>query len=356
MNLSIAFFAAFLTCLIVGVSQVSSDAFADNPAPASIETTSVTVTPNDPNIRAVGRWDMSDPATFHSYWGGAYLRTRFTGTSVGIKVATWTTLVVSIDEEAFRSVSAGPGVTSLNMKPLKPGTHSLLVGSSGQNDEVQFQGLALEAGASTMPDDSPQPPLIEFVGDSITTGTGPVGITTVNWTWNTATALGCDHIQIAFSGLALTSGFGCLPIHTGLDQLYFLEKNYNHLPESPQVPWSFSYTPDVVVINLGQNDQCGQEPATTLTQSMTSFVSKIRSHFPHAQIAVMRPYAGVYGDAIQAAVNSLNASGDTKVRYIDTGGWIGKPDTVDGIHPNAVGNLKIAGHLVPLLRPLLPSH
>ena len=105
---------------------------------------------NDPNIRYVGRWDKSSPAVYHGYWSGVYLRTGFTGTSIGIKLAEATELAVSVDGEAQRTVSAGAGTTALNLAPLKVGQHTLMVGSAGQNYEVAFQGLVLDAAATTL--------------------------------------------------------------------------------------------------------------------------------------------------------------------------------------------------------------
>jgi lysophospholipase L1-like esterase len=134
-----------------------------------------------------------------------------------------------------------------------------------------------------------------------------------------------------------------------------LEKNYNHLDEVPQVPWSFSYTPDVIVINLGQNDQCGSEPAATMQASYLSFLRMLRGHFPQAQIVALRPFGGAVAEPIRAAVHTAIVAGDTRVEFVDTTGWIERPDTADGIHPNGVGNLKVMGRLVPILRPLLPA-
>ena len=74
----------------------------------------------DPNILYVGRWDRSDSADYHGYWSNVYLRTRFTGTSVGIKLDGGTRLDVSIDNEPYREMDAGPGVTALNTAPLDP--------------------------------------------------------------------------------------------------------------------------------------------------------------------------------------------------------------------------------------------
>ncbi len=300
----------------------------------------------DPDIRYIGRWDKSSPTVYHGYWSGVYLRTGFTGTSVGIKLAERTELAVSIDSEPLRMLTGEQGTTALNAAPMKAGNHTLMVGSAAQNYEVQFQGLVLDAGATTLP--VAVRPILEIVGDSISIGVGD------GYGWLAGEMLGCDHVQIAFSARALTTGYGCADDKTGLDTQYFRLKNFNHLRDTPQAPWDFSYTPRIVVINLGQNDQCGQEPAATFTDSYIRFVQKLRARFPQAQIVALRSFGGPYEDALRKVVATVNTAGDKNVHFVDTTGWLTKPgDFRDNIHPNAVGNLKAAWHLANALSPLL---
>ncbi len=301
----------------------------------------------DPNIHYIGRWDKSDPNEYHSYWSGAYLRTKFSGTSVQIDLAGGTTLAVCIDGEVPRTVS-GVGLIHLNASPLRAGDHNLQVGSAGQNEEVLFKKLVLDAGAKTEP--SPERPVIEYIGDSITMGNH-------SYSWDSAEMLGCDHVQIAFSARALTTGYGCATDKAGLDQQFFLLKNFNHLDEKPPVPWNFSYTPNVVVINLGQNDQCGQEPQDVFHKSFVDFVHKLREKYPQVPIAAMRPFGGPFANPIKSAVDELTAAGDAHIIYVDTTGWLDKDDYVDGVHPHFYGSFKAAHRLDIALEPLLkPSH
>lgn len=298
----------------------------------------------DPHLQFIGRWDKSNPAERHSYWTAPYLRTGFTGTSVSIRLAEGTTLNVSLDGETPRTLSAGAGVTVLNAAPLAPGRHTLLVGGAAQNEEVRFLGLGLAPGAATVA--VPVRPLIEFVGDSITAGGAD------NYAWLAAEALGCDHAQIAFSGVALTSGYGCVS-KVGLDAMYFRLKNYNHLDEAPPVPWQPAAAPRVLVINLGQNDQCGNEPADVMTASYARFLRHLRAIYPKTQLVALRPFGGPYAASIRQAVTAVRASGDARVQYVDTTGWLAPADFRDGIHPNTLGNQKVAARLAPLLKPLL---
>ena len=303
----------------------------------------IRVPPNDANIRTIGRWDKSDPALYHSYWDGAYLRTGFTGTGVKIKLAQGTRLSVSIDSEALRDIDAPPGVVDLTMQPLDKGQHTLLVGGAGQNEEVAFAGLELDDGARTYA--LPPRPIVEFVGDSITTGKG--------YGWFAGDALGADHVQIAFSGIALTSGFGCLDNKTGMDKQYFRLKNFNHLQDEPPVAWPFDYQPQIVVINLGQNDQCGSEPDEIMTASYATFLRAIRVRLPQTQIVALRPFGGAYAKAEGKAVENLIEAGDKRLQFVDTGGWLVTDDFRDGIHPNQLGHAKVALRLIPILQPLL---
>ena len=83
--------------------------------------------PTDSNIRYVGRWDRSDAKTYHSHWGGAYLRANFTGTSVAFRGGTTAggpNFLVSLDGEPPHEVKG------LSLTGLEPGRHALIAGSS----------------------------------------------------------------------------------------------------------------------------------------------------------------------------------------------------------------------------------
>lgn len=308
---------------------------------------------SDNNIVYVGRWDKSNSQLFYSYWTGAYLRVDFTGTSIAIKLDSDVSLIVSIDGETPRGIQGKSGTTNLNISDLPEGRHTLLVGASGQNEEVAFLGLSLEPGKATYPPKAKK--LIEYIGDSITAGTGPEGTTAVNYAWNTAEELGCDHTQIAFSGISLSTDYGCLDKKIGMDSLYFNLKNYNHLDEIPSVLWNFSYTPNMIVIALGTNDKCGNADDNTVREKAFAFFMRLRKIYPTTEIVVMRPYNGSYEEPLATVVRDMNRSGDEQIHYIDTSGWLTAEDFYDGTHPNLTGGAKIVKQLKPLLQPILQN-
>lgn len=308
---------------------------------------------SDVNILYVGRWDRSNPNLYHSYWTGAYLRVDFTGRNIGILLQSGTNLVVSIDGEDLRSINATSGLTRLNEVELSDGRHSLLVGAAGQNEELTFLGLSLDEGAVTYRAQGKF--LIEYIGDSITATGGEDDQSAANYAWYTAEGLNCDHTQIAFSGLALTTGYGCLEEKIGLDSLYFCLKNYNHIDERPIQSWDFSYTPNMIVINLGTNDKCGSATDAVMKSSMFNFLSRLRNTYPQTTLVVMEPFNGSYSGPIESAVEKCKTLGDNNIQFVKTEGWLTEEDYKDGTHPNLSGRDKIVHNLMPYLKPLLPS-
>lgn len=322
--------------------------WAQSPSPSvSPSGPPVTITPGNPNILYVGRWERSDPSVARGNWTGHYLRTKFTGSSVSALVENPCGLAVSIDGEQLRRIPAAPGnPVPLNAKPLKNREHTLQIGSDGQNSRVFFKGLQLDPGASTLAPD--KRPIIEFVGDSITTGTD------ANYAWITAEMLGRDHTQISFSGVALTEGYGCSS-KTGMECQYFRLHNYNHEKNGAEftVPWDFStYTPSMVVILLGQNDQCGKAPPEAFIAAYRRLVGGIRAKFPGIPIVMLRTLGGPYEHQIREAWEGMHAS-DPDIHLIDTTGWLERGDFADGIHPSANGHLKLARLLANQLEPIL---
>ena len=243
----------------------------------------VAVAPTDKNLLYVGRWDRSDPASAHGDWIGSYVRVDFTGTSVGIALGGNSGLDVSIDGEPTRVVSGGPGVVALDPARLPPGRHTLQVGIKGGGG-WDFRGLVLDAGAQTRP--PVKRPVIEAVGDSITSGSGGPVEAGGNYTVLAAEALGADHTQISWPGRALMTGSGTQDDKRGLDHQYFQRKCF--YDSGPDAPWDFSVdTPQIVEINLGQNDG---ETNKTFQASCVDFLQSIRAKLPKAQLVALRPY------------------------------------------------------------------
>ncbi|MBW8687399.1 RICIN domain-containing protein [Chitinophaga rhizophila] len=303
----------------------------------------------DENIQYFGRWDFSDSTRYNSWWGGAYVRVNFTGTTVKIKTGNISNFYASIDGGPWISYKQTGGVIDLTPAALHSGQHTLSVAQGRDYDYLfAFEGLILDAGAVTSkPDTSSY--LIEYIGDSITAGYLDDQANVSDYAWICSEALGTEHTQIAYPGIALVSS----PRHgVAMDRQYFKLKTPNH-PSSPN--WDFSrYTPQAIVLNLGTNDSDYEDTDSVFQAVYFQLLQDIRTRFPQAEIFVMRTFLGIRAIPTEAAVAARIAAGDKQIHYVNTAGWISQNTSdylADNLHPSEAGHIKVAGLLKAVLAP-----
>ena len=301
----------------------------------------------DTNIKYFGRWDFSSPNQYMSYWGGAYIKVKFTGTTVKVKVGKASNYYAKIDDGPWLSYNDQSGTISLTPKALSPGTHSLSVAQGKDYDYVfNFQGLVLDPGATTKAPETSKK-LIEYIGDSITTGYTDPQANVSAFGWVLSEKLGTEHTQISYPGINLTSGYKG---STGMDVQYSKQQSVAH-NNSPD--WDFKrYTPNAIVINLGTNDNTNQITDSLFQQTYTTFLKNIRDKFPKAKIYVLRTFLNLKAGPTKASVAARHADGDKQIFYIDTEGWLQtqSADYTDNVHPSVTGNIKVAEKLASIIK------
>lgn len=303
----------------------------------------------DTNILYFGRWDFSDSTKFNAYWGGAYIRVNFTGTTVKLQTANKSNFYASIDGGPWVSYKDIGGIIDLTATPLSAGNHTLSIAQGKDYDYLfSFQGLILDAGATTSKP-AASDYLIEYIGDSITAGYLDEQANVSDYAWICSEALGAEHTQIAYPGIALVSS----PRHgVAMDSQYFKLQPPNYMP---RVAWDFSrYTPRAIVLNLGTNDSDYEDSDATFQAVYEYLLSGIRTKFPQAEIFVLRTFLGIRSQPTAAAVAARIAAGDKKIHYVNTEGWISQNTAdylEDNLHPSESGHLKIAGLLQAVLAP-----
>lgn len=325
-----------------GVDAAASDAKA-TPGNGSL---------SDDNVKHLGRWDVSNPSQHASYWGGAYLKVAFTGTTLRMKVGAANNYYVVLDDRAPLKIANANGEVNLTPTPLPAGNHLAII-SAGKDYgyEFTFKGLVLDAGAVTMPPPV-QPRFVEFIGDSITAGYTDTLADVSDYAWLVGEKLKLEHAQIAYPGIALVDTYGLNTDKTGMERQYFKLKPLGY---ATNADWPASaYTPELIVINLGTNDRSTSVPTAKFQTSYTAFLAALRTRYPAAEIFAMRCLNGAMAAQTQAAVTARLTVGDTKVHFVDTTGWLTAADYTDGTHPSDGGQAKIAARLEPVLTPYLP--
>ena len=307
--------------------------------------------PGDKHIIYFGRWDKSSSAQYVSYWGGAYLKVNFTGTTVKLIAGNKSNFYSRIDDGPWVSHLNGKDTIDLTAKPLPSGTHKLVIAQGKDYDYIfKFDGLVLDRGARTKkPKVSKK--IVEYIGDSITTGYTDAQAEVSDYAWVAAEDLGVEHTQIAYPGVNLVTwpnkGNGTII-------QYFKARSFK-FQDSPD--WNFkAYTPNVIVINLGTNDNNNRVPDTVFQRVYIGLLTRVREQFPKAQIFALRTFLDLKTAPTIAAVKARNAAGDQKVHFIDTNGWLGprkSDDYTDGLHPSINGHKKAAELLEPIIAPYL---
>lgn len=180
--------------------------------------------------------------------------------------------------------------------------------------------------------------LIEFVGDSITCGYGTddpdknhsfstnTEDVTKAYAYKTAQALDADYSMVSFSGYGIISGYSNGENKVEAQQVpkYYTKLGYSWAANGgfkpSQIDWDFSKRqPDIVVINLGTNDDSYtkdiQERQEEYSAGYTEFLKTVRANNPDAKIVCA---LGIMTDRlfpyVQKAVDDYTAeTGDSNI-------------------------------------------
>ncbi|ORX84895.1 hypothetical protein BCR32DRAFT_200481 [Anaeromyces robustus] len=221
---------------------------------------------------------------------------------------------------------------------------------------------------------------IEFIGDSITCAYGVDGVAgdvfssrsedgTKSYAFKTAQKFHADYSMVSYSGFAILS---CYPFTGGrytdaaLPQ-YYDKLGYSFEPNQfddgtyqlQNTKWDYNdFVPDLVVINLGTNDNSYfeaidksilPEEKLAFIEEYEKFLAKIRSNYPYAEILCVLGMMGqeVYPEIEQAVKNYTTVTGDSHVHSFK----LNVQDTdknrlgVDG-HPSAQSHVDATYELV----------
>ncbi|MBD5129336.1 MAG: SGNH/GDSL hydrolase family protein [Ruminococcaceae bacterium] len=220
--------------------------------------------------------------------------------------------------------------------------------------------------------------LIEFIGDSITCGYGAddpdkdhnfstkTEDVTKAYAYKTAQALDADYSMVSFSGYGIISGYsdGEKKVSAQTVPKFYTKLGYSwatHGLFAPSdVDWDFSKRqPDVIVINLGTNDD-----SYTLTHkdrqeeycaAYTEFLKKVRENNPDAKIVCA---LGVMTDRLfpyveQAVENYTAETGDSNISTLKFDVQQASDGYSADWHPSITTHDKTAAKLTEYLKTIM---
>ena len=180
---------------------------------------------------------------------------------------------------------APAGTTTLNLADFRTsGSHNIriLKQTEAQNslcvlNYLQFDGQFEQAPAE-------KNAYIEFIGDSITCGYGNLCANgaanpgtalnqdgTQTFAFNAAESLNADFSMVSCSGIGVAVGY-----RTFTEDAFFAKQSYYRNQTTAYAP---ARTPDLVVINLGTNDQSKGADSETFKQKAVELINLVRTTY-----------------------------------------------------------------------------
>lgn len=248
------------------------------------------------NIQYTGRIDFSNPKAPRLWAPGSYITIGFRGSYCNVTFndqelyGQHNYIEMAIDDQPpTRMQTTGKSNTIKAAFGLAEGTHVLTI---CKNTEASIGYLEFVGVTARSLYKLPKQPVrkIEFIGNSITCGTGMDVLEKAcgvgNWYDQhnaymsygavTARALNAQWHLSAYSGIGLVHS--CCNLKVVMPQVF---DKINMSADS--IPWDFSkYIPDVVTITLGQND--GMQDSVVFCSAYVDFIKTVRSKYPAAHI------------------------------------------------------------------------
>jgi len=293
------------------------------------------IQPDNHQLQYTGRIDFARPAAPLITWPGTSIEGNFTGSSLAVKLddqlgKNYFNVFIDGDLDHPYIIEAAQGSKTYPVASgLAAGAHRFLITKRTEGEEggTVFQGLELADGAKLLPPPPRKQRRIEFFGDSITSGMGDEAAdgkpddvlreknNFMSYASITARNLNAEAHITSQSGIGVMISWFPFTMPDFYDQLSAVGNN--------DTQWNFkSWTPDVVVINLMQNDHWliddhkRLQPMPTdeqRIQSYKQFVLKIRALYPKAYIVcalgsmdAIAPGSKIPG-LVQSAVEQIRA-------------------------------------------------
>lgn len=280
------------------------------------------ILPNNSSLIYSGRIDLSDPFVIVWTYPGTFVRMKFKGTQLFIHVRNkhnyWNNYLGVAEGDAQTKLllpEEGEATIEIPLQTTQDNIHEVTI-FKRQDACHELTILGFEINCNT--DDecellkaSPLPPRrIEVYGDSVSAGevseavdyvakadpehNGEYSNSWYSYAWIAARKLDAQLHDIAQGGVALLDNTGWYhePDYIGMEQVWN-KMRYN--PDYGTVKeWDFSkYTPDIVIVAIGQNDSHPDdymktdyegEKAKNWRTHYRQFLAKLRETYPDAWI------------------------------------------------------------------------
>ncbi len=284
-----------------------------------------------PYIRFTGRVDFTNKKLPRFWQPGVYIEISFSGSTCELILndeVLWGNshnyYEIVLDGKATRH-RMQKGTDTLNLSAgLSRGKHTLVI---AKNTEANIGWMELAAiRCEKLLPPAPAPiRKIEFIGNSITSGTGAdlseIACGKGVWqdqhnAWMSYGGLTARSLNAQFH-LSAVSGIGLM--HSCCNMGITMPRVFDKVNmRNDTINWDFSkYQPDIVTVCLGQND--GIQDSTTFVHNYLGFLERLRTFYPLAVIICLtspmahKELAQFQLGVVRAVSTARRAAGDSRV-------------------------------------------
>lgn len=364
-NTTLALILIILTCLSLAcctpadteqsddMSSLSQEASSEASAEPSYSDVIYPITKSSRFIRFIGRMQDVD--------GGAFCDFTASGIEFSGKMVGDVKLFLTCDRDTYFTVfidgvrsdnrlfvdGLTKGIVIASFDTLGEHTIKVLKQSEAQVSLSVLNGIELTGELYDAP--AKREFLIEFIGDSITSGYGTLGDSatqdagsalwsdgTSAYAFLTAEALSADANIISCSGIGIDKGYMDFNKATFYPKAsYYRDKDKEYTDNSN--------VPDLVVINLGTNDLSCGSTEEAFKNGVSDLITSVRTFYNNDELPVLWVY-GMMGTAkfewTQSVLQSFNNVYTVSLPQNSQGGnW----------HPNAEAHAKAAAKLAEFI-------
>ena len=254
---------------------------------------------DNPMFQYVGRIDFRDAKKPRFWSPGVYIKAKFKGTYCELLINDQTLwgknhnyLEIVVDGKLTRLQTKEKVNSIVVAEGLANTAHTLLICKNTESNIgwLEFVGLKCEA---LLPLAARPVRKIEFIGNSITCGTGsdesvlPCGKGEWYDQHNAYLSYGPSVARSLNAQWSLSAVSGIGLMHSCCNMNIVMPPVFDKTDlRGDSIKWDFKkYQPDVVTASLGQND--GIQDSTLFCNAYIKFINDLRGHYPRAQIILL---------------------------------------------------------------------
>jgi lysophospholipase L1-like esterase len=325
-------------------------------------------TADNPLIQYTGRIDFSNPKAPRYWMPGVYVKATFTGSRCRVFIndempnaKTHNYIEIAVDDNQplrLQLTAMHNEIEAAN--GLSAGEHTIVIckNTEAGTGYIEFAGLQC-AALKRLPAKPARK--IEFIGNSITCGTGsdqseiPCGKGVWQDQHNAYMSYGAVTARNLHAQYHLSSVSGIGLMHSCCNLKIIFPQVFDKINmRADTIAWKFSnYIPDIVTICLGQND--GIQDSAVFCNNYLSLIKKIRAQYPKAGIVCLTsPMADeklvtVMKNYLTAIANAGRQAGDKRIyRFFFSKRYHNGCDS----HPDLSEHQQIATELTAYLKGL----